>query len=55
VAIAFTVNESLVMPKGTKVLVDDKFCPATTDCPGALPLSAIGLVGTAECRGRQSS
>lgn len=28
------------------VFVDDAFCPAATDCPGTLPLSAIGLVGS---------
>ncbi len=27
------------------IFVDDKFCPTATDCPGSLPLSAIGLVG----------
>jgi arylsulfatase A-like enzyme len=27
------------------IFVDDRFCPALSDCPGALPLSAIGLVG----------
>jgi hypothetical protein len=27
------------------VFVDDQFCPSLVDCPGALPLSAIGLVG----------
>lgn len=27
------------------IFVDDRFCPAATDCPGSLPLSAIGLVG----------
>ena len=27
------------------VFVDDRYCPAPTDCPGALPLSAIGLAG----------
>jgi arylsulfatase A-like enzyme len=27
------------------VFVDDKYCPAEKDCPGALPLSAVGLVG----------
>jgi hypothetical protein len=27
------------------IFVDDKFCPAPADCPGALPLSAVGLVG----------
>ena len=27
------------------VFVDDQFCPSPVDCPGALPLSAIGLVG----------
>jgi arylsulfatase A-like enzyme len=28
------------------IFVDDTYCPATTDCPGALPMSAIGLIGT---------
>ena len=28
------------------VFVDDAFCPAATDCPGTLPLSAVGLVGS---------
>lgn len=27
------------------IFVDDKYCPALADCPGALPLSAIGLTG----------
>jgi arylsulfatase A-like enzyme len=27
------------------IFVDDQFCPALKDCPGALPMSAIGLVG----------
>ena len=27
------------------VFVDDKYCPALADCPGALPLSSIGLTG----------
>ena len=27
------------------IFVDDAFCPATSDCPGALPMSAIGLIG----------
>ena len=27
------------------IFVDDAYCPAATDCPGALPLSAIGLMG----------
>jgi len=27
------------------IFVDDRFCPAAADCPGALPMSAIGLVG----------
>jgi hypothetical protein len=27
------------------IFVDDKFCPAPSDCPAALPLSAIGLAG----------
>jgi hypothetical protein len=28
------------------IFVDDMFCPAASDCPGALPMSAIGLVGS---------
>ena len=28
------------------IFVDDTFCPAATDCLGALPMSAIGLVGS---------
>ncbi len=28
------------------IFVDDAFCPAAGDCPGALPMSAIGLVGS---------
>jgi arylsulfatase A-like enzyme len=28
------------------IFVDDAFCPAASDCPGALPMSAIGLVGS---------
>jgi arylsulfatase A-like enzyme len=27
------------------IFVDDTFCPSPTDCPGALPLSSIGLKG----------
>ncbi|MEO7030474.1 MAG: alkaline phosphatase family protein [Acidobacteriaceae bacterium] len=27
------------------IFADDAYCPTTTDCPGALPLSAIGLAG----------
>ncbi len=27
------------------IFVEDAYCPAASDCPGALPLSAIGLVG----------
>ncbi|HEY0306553.1 MAG TPA: alkaline phosphatase family protein [Acidobacteriaceae bacterium] len=27
------------------IFVDDFYCPAASDCPGALPLSAVGLVG----------
>jgi hypothetical protein len=27
------------------IFVNDTFCPALSDCPGALPLSAIGMVG----------
>ena len=27
------------------IFVDDRFCPAPTDCAGALPLSSIGLTG----------
>jgi len=30
------------------VFVDDKYCPAASDCPGALPLSAVGLVGSSK-------
>jgi predicted AlkP superfamily pyrophosphatase or phosphodiesterase len=30
------------------IFVDDAYCPAATDCPGALPLSAIGLVGKSQ-------
>jgi hypothetical protein len=32
------------------IFVDDKFCPAPADCPGALPLSAVGLVGHSPVR-----
>jgi hypothetical protein len=28
------------------IFVDDAFCPAANDCPGALPMSAVGLVGS---------
>jgi arylsulfatase A-like enzyme len=28
------------------IFVDDAFCPAAGDCPGALPMSAIGLIGS---------
>ena len=27
------------------IFVDDAYCSAATDCPGSLPLSAVGLVG----------
>jgi len=27
------------------IYVDDQYCPALSDCPGALPLSAVGVVG----------
>ena len=27
------------------IFVDDAFCPTAADCPGALPMSAIGLAG----------
>ena len=27
------------------LFVDDRFCPHPADCPGALPLSAVGVVG----------
>jgi hypothetical protein len=30
------------------VFADDAYCAAATDCPGALPLSAIGLVGSSK-------
>ena len=30
------------------IFVDDVYCPAAADCPGALPLSAIGLVGKSQ-------
>jgi len=30
------------------VFVDDKYCPAAGDCPGALPLSSVGLVGSSK-------
>ncbi len=30
------------------IFVDDVYCPAATDCPGALPLSAVGLVGKSQ-------
>jgi hypothetical protein len=26
--------------------VDDTYCPAASDCPGALPMSTVGLVGS---------
>ena len=28
------------------IFVDDAFCSAANDCPGALPMSAIGLIGS---------
>jgi arylsulfatase A-like enzyme len=28
------------------IFVDDAFCTAAVDCPGALPMSAVGLVGS---------
>jgi arylsulfatase A-like enzyme len=30
------------------IFVDDHYCPAPADCPGALPMSAIGLVGASK-------
>jgi hypothetical protein len=27
------------------IFVDDAFCPGANDCPGALPMSAIGMIG----------
>jgi hypothetical protein len=27
------------------IFVDDAYCPTAKDCPGALPLTAVGLVG----------
>jgi arylsulfatase A-like enzyme len=27
------------------IFVDDAYCPAASDCPGALPMSAIGMIG----------
>jgi hypothetical protein len=27
------------------IFVDDAFCPAASDCPGALPMSSVGLIG----------
>ncbi|WP_220464977.1 alkaline phosphatase family protein [Granulicella sp. 5B5] len=27
------------------IFVDDSFCPTATSCPGALPLSSVGIVG----------
>jgi arylsulfatase A-like enzyme len=27
------------------IFVDDAYCPAATDCPGALPMSVVGMVG----------
>jgi arylsulfatase A-like enzyme len=30
------------------VFVDDAYCPVMTDCPGALPMSSIGLVGSSK-------
>jgi arylsulfatase A-like enzyme len=29
------------------VFADDQYCPSLVDCPGALPMSAVGLVGSA--------
>jgi arylsulfatase A-like enzyme len=28
------------------IFVDDAYCPAASDCPGALPMSTVGLVGS---------
>ena len=28
------------------IFVDDRYCPSANDCPGALPMSAVGLVGS---------
>ncbi len=28
------------------IFVDDTYCPAASDCPGALPMSTVGLVGS---------
>jgi arylsulfatase A-like enzyme len=30
------------------IFVDDAFCPAAKDCPGTLPMSAIGLIGSSQ-------
>jgi hypothetical protein len=30
------------------IFVDDAFCPAPTSCPGALPLSSVGLKGSSK-------
>ena len=30
------------------IFVDDHYCPSPKDCPGALPMSAIGLVGSSK-------
>jgi len=30
------------------IFVDDQYCPSATDCGGALPLSAVGLVGSSK-------
>ena len=30
------------------IFIDDKFCPTPAACPGALPLSAVGLVGSSK-------
>jgi arylsulfatase A-like enzyme len=27
------------------IFVDDAFCPTASDCPGALPMSSVGLIG----------
>jgi hypothetical protein len=30
------------------IFVDDAFCPAASDCPGALPMSSVGLIGNSQ-------
>lgn len=42
------VNALVQMDYVGSIFVDDKFCKSEDGCPGALPMSAVGLVGHSE-------